>query len=212
MNKRIVRKLMLVVCFVVLTESTSAQVSEKPFEVGGLVTVIGLKDFQSRLFSQSEADSAVGGFGGRFTYNINNNFAIDAEGSFFPKRQFDSEELGQKLQGFAGVKAGIRKKSFGVFAKARPGVMWFGDFPSRGDCNPTSFGSICGVSHEKNFALDLGGVIEFYPSNRLIIRGDIGDTIIHYQSRVVGPFTAPVVLGATTKNNLQLSLGVGWRF
>jgi hypothetical protein len=174
--------------------------------------VIGLHDFQSRFFSQSEADSAVGGFGGRFTYNLNDNFAIEGEGSFFPKRQFDSEELGQKVQGFAGVKAGIRKKSFGVFAKARPGVMWFGDFPSRGNCNTTTFGSICGVSHEKNFALDVGGVIEYYPSDRLIIRGDVGDTIIHYQSRVVGSFTAPVTLGAATKHNLQLSFGVGWRF
>ena len=212
MYERFVRGLMVAVCLIVVTVNATGQTSERPFEVGGLVTVIGLHDFQSRLFPQSEADSAVGGFGGRFTYNLNDNFAIEGEGSFFPKRQFDSEEFGQKVQGFAGVKAGLRKKSFGVFAKARPGVMWFGDFPSRGDCNTTSFGSICGVSHEKNFALDLGGVIEYYPSDRLIIRGDVGDTIIHYQSRVVGPFTAPVTLSAATKHNLQLTFGVGWRF
>ena len=212
MCERLVQALAVVVCLVVVTVNAKGQRSNRQFEVGGLVTVISLNDFPSRIFPGSPGDSVVGGFGGRFTYNINENLAIDTEGSFFPKRQFDSEELGQKVQGFAGIKAGIRKKSFGVFAKARPGVMWFGDLPSRGDCNTTSLASICGLSHDKNFALDLGGVVEFYPSDRLIIRGDIGDTIIRYQSRIVGPFTAPVILGGATKNNLQLSFGVGWRF
>jgi hypothetical protein len=192
--------------------TATAQVSEKPFEVGGLVTVVGLSDFKTRLFPSATGDSVVGGFGGRFAYNINDYLAIDAEASFFPKDQIDTVELGQKVQGLVGVKAGVRKKWGGVFAKARPGVMWFGDFPSRGDCNITSFGSICGVSHEKSFAMDVGGVIEFYPANRLIIRGDVGDTMIHYSRRVLGTQTAPVVLDAETKHNLQLTFGIGWRF
>ena len=212
MCHRFLQALVVVVCLVMLNVNANGQKPNRKFEVGGLVTVISLNDFPSRIFPGSPGDSGVGGFGGRFSYNINDNFALDTEGSFFPKRQFDSEELGQKVQGFAGIKAGIRKKSFGVFAKARPGVMWFGDLPSIGDCDITSLTSICRISHDKNFALDLGGVIEFYPSDRLIIRGDIGDTLIRYQSRVVGPFTAPVVLSAATKNNLQLSFGVGWRF
>ena len=82
MYERFVRGLVVVVCLIVVNVSASGQASERPFEVGGLVTVIGLHDFQSRFFSQSEADSAVGGFGGRFTYNLNDNFAIEGEGSF----------------------------------------------------------------------------------------------------------------------------------
>jgi hypothetical protein len=212
MRARIVAGFLILVCLGLITENAKGQASKQPFEVGGLVTIISLNDFQSRLFTKSTGDTVVSGIGGRFAYNINENFAIDAEGSFFPKNQLDSQELGQKLQGFVGLRAGVRKNSFGVFAKARPGVLWFGDFPSRSDCSSTSFGSICGVSHEKDFALDVGGVIEFYPTDRLIIRGDIGDTIIRYPSRVLGTQTAPIVLSAETKNNLQLSLGIGWRF
>jgi Outer membrane protein beta-barrel domain len=212
MPERTVAGLVVVVCVTLLSQTVTAQVSEKPFEVGGLVTVIGLRDFERRLFPTSMGDSAVGGFGGHFAYNINDYLAIDAEASFFPKNQIDSVELGQKVQGLVGVKAGVRKKWGGVFAKARPGVMWFGDFPSRGDCNITSFGSICDVSHDKNFAMDVGGVIEFYPADRLIIRGDVGDTIIHYSERVVSTQAGPIALNAETKHNLQLTFGIGWRF
>jgi hypothetical protein len=68
------------------------------------------------------------------------------------------------------------------------------------------------VDHEKDFVMDVGGVFEFYPADRVVIRGDLGDTIIRYQSRVVGTLTTPVLVPAQTKNNLQVSLGVGWRF
>lgn len=60
--------------------------------------------------------------------------------------------------------------------------------------------------------MDVGRVIEFYPANRLIIRGGVGDTMIHYSRRVLGTQTAPVVLDAEAKHNLQLTFGIGWRF
>jgi hypothetical protein len=90
--------------------------------------------------------------------------------------------------------------------------MWFGEFPSRGNCSPTNFGSVCGVAHEKDFAMDVGGVFEFYPVERLILRADLGDTIIKYPERVVTNFPRQVRVNGGWKNNLQLSFGVGWRF
>jgi hypothetical protein len=90
--------------------------------------------------------------------------------------------------------------------------MWFGEFSSIGSCTRTSFGSSCGVSHEKDFALDLGGIVEFYPSERVVIRADLGDTVIHYPMRVFGSLNTPIVLSSEFKNNFQVSLGVGWRF
>ena len=212
MRERLVAGLFVVVCFLVSTPSGTAQVSEMPFEVGGLVTVIDLNDFHARVFPPSRGDSVVAGIGGRFAYNMNDYFAIDGEVSFFPKNQIDNVEFGQKIQGLIGLKAGVRKKWGGVFAKARPGVLWFGDLPSRGNCNITSFGSVCDVSHEKSFAMDVGGVIEFYPTKRLIVRGDVGDTIIHYSRRVLGIQSVPVTINAETKHNLQLTFGIGWRF
>ncbi len=130
----------------------------------------------------------------------------------FPEAHFYNDEIGQKMQGFIGLKAGVRNKKAGIFAKARPGVMWFGEFQSRGGCVGTSFGTSCGVSHQKDFAVDLGAVVELYPTERLIVRLDAGDTIIWFPDQVRGGLIGPVFVPAATKNNFQISFGVGWRF
>ena len=201
------------VCFVMAGANPAiAQGEDHPFEVGGVYTIIQLTDFQSRVIPNGAGDNTLSGLGGRFAYNINKHLSIDAEANFFPETHLLNEEFGQKMQGFVGLKAGIRKHRVGVFAKARPGVMWFGEFPSRGNCSPTNFGSVCGVSHEKDFAMDLGGVFEFYPVDRLILRADLGDTIIKYPERVVTNFPTQIRANGGWKNNLQLSFGVGWRF
>lgn len=189
----------------------SAQIDEHKFEVGGFFTNITLTDFQARTSPGSlSADKSVSGIGGRLAYNLTNHVAIDSEASFFPRTHFFNGEFGQKTQAFIGLKAGWRNKRVGAFAKARPGVMWFGEFSSRGSCSSSSFGSTCGVSHEKDFAMDLGAVFEFYPAERALVRLDIGDTIIRYQAHPPGLGFAG--LPAATKNNLQVSIGFGWRF
>ncbi len=164
-------------CLLVVS-NVAAQVDEHKFEVGGVFTSITLNDFQGPAPGVPAVDKTINGLGGRLAYNLSEHIAIDGEASFFPKSHFFNDEFGQKMQGFIGVKAGARTKRVGLFAKARPGIMWFGDFSSRGSCSPTPFGSVCGVAHEKDFALDLGGVLEFYPAERAIIRLDAGDTII----------------------------------
>lgn len=196
----------------VLAMPISAQITDQKFEAGGFFTSITLTDFKDRVLPGfATGDATVNGIGGRLTYNLNENFAIDGEGSFFPSNHFGNEEVGQKTQAFVGVRAGVRNKWAGGFVKARPGVMWFGEFPSRGDCRATSFGSICGVDHEKDFALDLGGVLEFYPAERAIIRIDAGNTLIRYQERDLGAFN-PITLSGGFKSNFQVSLGFAWRF
>ena len=210
---KLIMGLTVAVCFVIASANPAvAQKEDHPFEVGGVYTIIQLTDFQSRVIPNGAGDNTLSGIGGRFAYNINKHLAIDAEASFFPETHLLNEEFGQKMQGFVGLKAGIRKHRVGVFAKAGPGVMWFGEFPSRGNCSPTNFGSVCGVSHEKDFAMDLGGVFEFYPVDRLILRADLGDTIIKYPQRVFATFPTPITVKGGWKNNLQLSFGVGWRF
>lgn len=207
------RFLLLPLFLFLLAMPINAQVDDHKFEVGGFFTSITLNDFKDRVSPGfATGDSTVNGLGGRLTYNLNKNFAIDGEGSFFPSNHFNNEESGQKMQAFVGVKAGVRNKWVGGFAKARPGVMWFGEFTSRGGCTPTSFGSICGVEHEKDFALDLGGVVEFYPAERAIIRVDVGNTLIRYQDRTLGTFGNPIVLDGGFKSNFQMSLGFAWRF
>ena len=57
-------------------------------------------------------------------------------------------------------------------------------------------------------ALDLGTVIEIYPSRHWAWRTDLGDTMIFYRSSSFFGVTLP----GTTQNNFQFSTGFQYRF
>jgi hypothetical protein len=61
-------------------------------------------------------------------------------------------------------------------------------------------------TYRTEFALDLGGGIEFYPSRRTVARVELGDTIIRHRS-----FAPPCPSGCTS-HNLSSRLGIGVRF
>jgi hypothetical protein len=176
-------------------------VDEHKAEVGAFYTGVNLEGF----------GETVNGLGGRFGYNFNQNLALDSEFSFFPEAHLGNRQSGQKTQGFVGVKAGARTNRVGVFAKARPGVMFIGEVTSGFNCNGTSFGRTCRPSHN-NFALDAGGVLELYPSSRAIIRLDAGDTIV----RIRSANGSGLIFGGTPTtditHNFQFSVGFGYRF
>jgi hypothetical protein len=177
------------------------------------------------------------GFGGRFGYNLTRNIALEAEVNFFTGASSfsvpDQFKGGHKIQGLFGVKAGKRFDKVGIFGKARPGFL----YASKGDLQPrTNVACIAMVSifpppagcfetiSKSSFAIDLGGVVEVYPTNRTIIRFDAGDTIVRLGERTVsGVFNpAPGVLApsfltiirapAETTHNFQGSIGIGFRF
>ncbi|HEX8138837.1 MAG TPA: hypothetical protein VF544_14815 [Pyrinomonadaceae bacterium] len=175
------------------------------------------------------------GFGGRIGYNLTPHVALEAEVNFFPGAgSFNVPESfrgGHKLEGLFGVKAGRRFEKVGVFGKARPGFL----YASKGDLrHPSGFACIavfptpaaCFETTGKNsFALDLGAVIEFYPTRRTIIRIDAGDTIVHLNERFVSggttnptaltlrpPFPVAERIAAETTHNFQGSIGIGFRF
>ena len=170
------------------------------------------------------------GFGGRFTFNLNRSVAVEAEGNFFPHKCVScgrgdfGDSNGNISQGLFGVKAGKRFEKWGIFAKGRPGVVSF----SQGDSKYVQTGTTGVFPFEfrqnrlTNFAFDLGGVLEFYPSKRIVTRFDAGDTMIHYGQRtsnyisftgLTGPAVlVPYSLRADTRHNFQFSAGVGFRF
>ncbi len=160
------------------------------------------------------------GFGGRFTFNFNRHVAIEAEGNFFPHENFnDFTRSGRLLQGQFGVKAGKRFGKFGVFAKARPGLVSFSKALAQvgtttildPNGQPFTF-PIFGERRRTHFSMDLGGVLEFYPSRRVLTRIDVGDTIIHYGSDSFFPFSLPPQATSHNTHNLQISAGIGFRF
>jgi len=211
--KRIVF-VVVVICLIQL--QALAQSEELPkFEVAAEFTTLEREGFSQRRTEP--------GFGGRLTYNLNEKFAIEGAGYFFPKRCFQCRNAGNMTQGFAGVKYGKRFEKWGIFAKARPGVVSF----SQGTFDVVPTGSpFIPIELEFNrlttFAMDVGGVVEFYPSKRIVTRFDFGDTIFHFKRRnlntialdpVTNAITPSIIpLPARTSNNFQFITSVGYRF
>ena len=185
-----------------LVPATSrAQTDEHKFEAGVVFTAIGAE----------QLDQSSKGLGVRFGYNLNEHFAIDAEGSLFPRTTFGNNQTAQNVQGFAGVKAGARSKYVGVFAKARPGVMWIGNSVSGFDCSSRGSFNVC-RPERNHLALDAGVVAEVYPSSRTIIRVDLGDTIVRFRSAGRNVFDGTQVSSSSVSHNFQASIGFGYRF
>jgi hypothetical protein len=210
-----------------------AQSNERKFEVGGQFSLMRLPSrtvfgvvvdcFPGPCPDPISINVAHGrktepGGGGRFGYNVSRHLALEAEANFFPR---DSDlDGGRSMQVLVGVKSGKRFEKGGLFAKARPGFMRF----SKGDLEPNP-AIICappgGCSKQvskTSFAVDLGAVVEWYPSKNTILRFDAGDTILRFGRRnVIAPGISqpgqPLVSApAETKHNFQASLGIGYRF
>jgi len=162
------------------TRTISDDVKVPAYEIGG------------QIFSMGSRDLGYGwGAGGRFTYNLNNYVALDNEVNFF----LPDEGPPYATQSLFGIKAGKHTKYVGIFAKVRPGFQ-------------TNL--IVNDREQARFALDVGGVAEFYPNRHLVLRFDAGDLIIPFGNNPVGEGLFAQRLGTT--HNLQYSLGVGIRF
>ena len=217
-----------VALFVFVPAAVRAQTDEKKFEVGGQFSMLWVPA-QTATTSGAVTVTTTGreahyGFGGRFGYNISKYFTLEAEGNFFPRdRDFDG---GRKIQGLFGVKAGKRFEKFGVFGKARPGFVRFkrGNYVFGTVGCPTVFPPPLACLRpvaRTNFAIDLGGVVEFYPSKRTIVRFDAGDTIgrVPVQNLALffppPPTAVPFVVfpeSPQIRHNFQGSVGFGFRF
>ena len=185
----------VVVALSVCASNTMAQENTPRYELGVHVSTL----------SVTERDDHDTSLGGRFTYNLNNYLSLEAEGNRF----FQTREGGgaNEDQGLFGLKAGIRKKNFGVFAKVRPGYTRFyllGTTPG-----PNSF-----EQGHTRFAVDVGGVFEYYPHRHLAVRVDAGDTMINFKN---GDFfyqrlDEPMFVRSGLSHNLQINVGVAFRF
>jgi hypothetical protein len=168
------------------------------------------------------------GFGARLGYRAGDYVTFEAEGNLFPRDRFFED--GRKVEGLFGAKIGKRSKKAGLFGKARPGFLYAskGDFQFKQDSGcvaifPPPVGCFDSTG-KTGFALDVGGVVELYPSRRTIVRLDAGDSIIHFGDRhvpvLINPptgatFPSRVVVIAKpseTTHNLQASVGFGFRF
>jgi outer membrane protein with beta-barrel domain len=175
----------------VTAQNARAQSSETPkMEVGVNYTLLRLRDF----------DTTDNGVGARVTYNLADTFSIEGEYNFFPQSRPNFANNGlsvdsKRSQGLFGVKYGIRSESFGIFSKLRPGFIRFSE--------GTPITPI--ATSDTEFALDFGGVFEYYPKRSVSFRFDVGDTLIRFSNPLL-------VADPTFRHNLQIGVGVGFRF
>jgi len=157
-------------------------------------TVLGDKaptyEIGGHIFSFGSDELGYGwGAGSRFTYNLNNYIALESEVNFF----LPDEGPAYATQGLFGIKAGKRIKRVGIFAKARPGFQ-------------TNL--YVNEREQARLAVDVGGVVEFYPNKHLVLRFDAGDVIIPFGNNAEGFFGQR----PGTTHNLQYTLGFAVRF
>ena len=223
-----VRTPSLVTLAIVLVCATSkAQDSEAPkFEAGVQFTLLTVNQptpaFNCCLIIPPGYANSYwkSGIGGRLTYNFNEFLAAEATVNYFSDARIDplffrALPEGQIYQGQFGFKAGKRSERVGIFAKARPGFVGFTEVSQLvNSTQPVIFPNFQS-ERETYFSMDVGGVVEFYPSRNTVIRIDAGDTIIRYGTfRALGfTFAQPVIERAPeTRHNFQLVAGFGFRF
>jgi hypothetical protein len=183
-----------------------AQTPDTRFELAGQLSALRLSDFN---------DTNVG-FGGRLTYDLTRFVAIEGEFNFFPQDDvtvtgsapgFSVEYQRRRSEALFGTKIGLRGERMGVFGRVRTG---FAHLSNQGvGCG----GDLCALVllvapvYQTEFALDLGGTVEFYPSRRLVARFDLGSLRSWHRSAA-----PPCWTGDCTSKNLSSRFSVGVRF
>lgn len=187
------------------SQITQAQSNTPRFEIGGQFSAIRADNAPGSTFGIGTGDvrSDLGG-GGRFSINLNRHIALESEVNFFREKvTFNSPTRltfeATKIEGLFGAKGGIRRNRVGLFGKLRPGFMHF-----KRDSNCPG----CDIKGNFELALDAGGVLEFYPSRRFVVRFDAGDTMIFLEEKR----HVQVFQSATTLHRFQYSVGAAFRF
>ncbi|MBO0722173.1 MAG: hypothetical protein J2P41_15215, partial [Blastocatellia bacterium] len=111
-----------------------------------------------------------------------------------------------RTQGLIGVKyLPLKTDKFAIGGKVRPGFVHF--VGNSAGITGTQVIADQIANGYSTFAMDFGGVFEYYPMRHVVARMDVGDTII----RIKG-FDPNLSVNGFTSSNLQLGIGIGFRF
>ena len=192
-----------IVVFTLPATPVFAQDSPGRFEVGG--------NFTAARFGVGEFGPGVEG-----DFNFGRHFALDGAYSWLPSSPT------HVMAGLFGAKVGTRTQHFGFFGKARPGFISIGNTVRAETIifNPVPPLALASIRFGRltERALDLGGVMEYYPARHWALRWDAGDTLVFREHgptiTIIGlPIVQiPLLSPSGINNNFQFSTGVHYRF
>jgi len=152
-----------------------------------------------------------GGIGGFVSYRLSRLLDADVAVTALPQATLGRSpwDGGHILQAVGGIKLGTRSERLGAFVKARAGVNSHGDALKGRDSSPYTVS----LGRSNLPVLDIGGIVEVDASSRVLARFEAGDIVTFYPSRtiVLDGITAPQGT-ERSRQQIQMSMGVGWRF
>ena len=205
-----------------------AQSIEHRFEVGA--------QFAAPTFGEfSETDV---GLGGRLSYRLTSLIGVEGELNVFPAKltgegdyvsghggnHFSGHFSGYRAEGLFGVTIGPRLEKFGLFGRLRPGFVRFGETPGPFVCISAILGTTgppviypqpleCSLAEGHTvFALDFGGGIELFATERTTFRLDVGDRVLRYPGPVLSPDGETDLDGAFWSHNFRVAVAGAFRF
>lgn len=155
----------------------------------------------------SECRVFTPGFGSTFGYRLTRSLYFDSEFNVFPGSN-SSDKRGGAQEVLAGLKVGRTFRSWGAFTQVRPGFIHYDKALVPGTSSD--------YESTTRFALDLGGIFEYYASRHSTIRFNVGTTLVHYLTGQVDPRQPPVSVLSddyyTLKGSFHLTSGYIFRF
>jgi hypothetical protein len=159
----------------------------------------------SNTCSELACRKNLSGLGVNFDYNFTRGIGFDSTLTFIPGQQGTQP----MMEGLFGVRLGARFEHFGVFAKIRPGFIYYEKaFPIQGETSTASL---------TRFAADLGGIVEYYPERNSTLRFDVGTTLVRYLTNhtdphvyELGTLLSPQYI--VTQGNFQVATSYVYRF
>jgi hypothetical protein len=161
------------------------------------------------------------GIGTGAAFNLNQHFALDSQ--FLTLVNNDSVqslyEAGQGGRGeefLLGVRTEVRTRHYGFFAVDRPGlVSWSGALTGVTFTPTTNNGFDLSYQYQRrtNFADEFGGGAEYSPNDRVHVRVEMADLMVHTNGTIrydIAGVVVPVCMSACSSwtNNLQTTVGV----
>jgi hypothetical protein len=149
--------------------------------------------------------------------NLKPSIALETKLTMTPRQYcYDSAVCGgHALEFLLGPRAEARTRRFGLFGEVEPGFLSWSQATTAVTLTGTSPTIETDTRQRRTFfAWQLGGGLEFSPTQRVHLRAVLGDLLIHYDGSQLFTWNFPTALSCYSCkpwiNNVQATAGVYW--